>query len=73
MPRPTLFQNPLAFWAGSLLVTLGVFSHLPMFMMGQHTHWQMVGMPMTLEMWVGMALIPPRPGAGLVGLAAAAT
>lgn len=58
MPRPTLFQKPLAFWAGSLLVTLGVFSHLPMFMMGQHTHWQMVGMPMTLEMWVGMALIP---------------
>jgi putative MFS transporter len=26
--------------------------------MGRHTHWQMVGMPMTIEMWIGMALIP---------------
>ena len=31
---------------------------MPMLMMGQHTHWQMVGMPMTTEMWVGMAIIP---------------
>lgn len=54
----TSFPRPLAFWAGCLLITAGVLSHVPMFMMGQHTHWQMVGMPMTLEMWVGMALIP---------------
>lgn len=31
---------------------------MPMFLMGQHTHWQMVGMPMTTEMWIGMAMIP---------------
>jgi len=53
-----MFQNPLAFWTGCLFVTLGVFAHLPMFMMGRYTHWQMVGMPMSVEMWIGMALIP---------------
>ncbi len=52
------FHHPVAFWFGCLLVFGGVFAHMPMFMMGQHTHWQMVGMPMTLEMWLGMAAIP---------------
>lgn len=52
------FSHPVAFWFGCLLITAGVLSHVPMFMMGQHTHWQMVGMPMTFGMWVGMALIP---------------
>jgi len=52
------FHHPLAFWFGCALLTAGVFSHVPMFMMGRHTHWQMVGMPMTAEMWIGMALIP---------------
>lgn len=52
------FHHPLAFWFGCALLTAGVFSHVPMFMMGRHTHWQMVGMPMTIEMWIGMALIP---------------
>ncbi len=55
---PSLFHHPLAFWLGCALITLGVLSHGPMFLMGQHTHWRMVGMPMTWEMWVGMALIP---------------
>lgn len=54
----TLFHRPVAFWLGCALITAGVLSHLPMFMMGQHTHWRLVGMPMTLEMWAGMALIP---------------
>lgn len=40
-------------------------AHLPMFMMGEHTHWQMVDMSMTAEMWWGM-------GAIVVGLALAA-
>lgn len=57
-PKVTLFQHPWAFWIGCALLTSGVLSHMPMFMMGQHTHWQLVGMPMTLEMYVGMALIP---------------
>ena len=59
------FHHPVAFWLGCALITAGVFAHLPMFMMGEHTHWQMVGMPMTTEMWVGMGMIP-------VGLALAA-
>ncbi|RVT88706.1 MFS transporter [Inhella crocodyli] len=58
MTAQPFFQRPLAFWAGVLLITLGVLSHGPMFLMGQHTHWRMVGMPMTWEMWVGMGLIP---------------
>jgi putative MFS transporter len=53
-----MFHRPGAFWSGCLLICAGVLSHGPMFWMGRHTHWQMVGMPMTLEMWVGMALIP---------------
>jgi putative MFS transporter len=52
------FHHPVAFWLGCLLVLAGVLAHMPMFMMGQHTHWQMVGMPMTAEMWAGMAVIP---------------
>ena len=52
------FHHPMAFWLGCALIAAGVFSHGPMFMMGQHTQWQMVGMPMTIEMWVGMAVIP---------------
>jgi len=54
----SLFHRPAAFWSGCLLICAGVLSHGPMFWMGRHTHWQMVGMPMTVEMWVGMALIP---------------
>lgn len=52
------FHHPVAFWTGCALIVAGVFAHLPMFMMGRHTHWQMVGMPMTTEMWLGMAAIP---------------
>lgn len=52
------FPHPAAFWLGCALTLAGVLSHMPMFMMGRHTHWQMVGMPMTPEMWIGMALIP---------------
>lgn len=53
-----LFHRPLVFWSGCLLILIGVLAHGPMFWMGRHTHWQMVGMPMTLDMWIGMALIP---------------
>lgn len=76
MPRAaSLFHHPLSFWAGCLLITAGVLAHGPMFLMAEHTHWQMAGMEMSLEMWIGMALIPvglalschglmpPRPGA----------
>ena len=52
------FHHPAAFWCGCALLMAGVFSHLPMFMMGRHTHWQMVGMPMDGWMLAGMAMIP---------------
>jgi putative MFS transporter len=56
--RAPAFHHPVAFWAGCALIVAGVFAHAPMFLMGQHTGWQMVGMPMTWEMWAGMAAIP---------------
>ncbi|MFZ5657040.1 MAG: MFS transporter [Pseudomonadota bacterium] len=52
------FHHRWAFWLGCALITAGVLAHVPMFMMGRHTHWQMVGMPMTTEMWLGMTAIP---------------
>ena len=53
-----VFPRPAAFWAGCTLIVAGVLSHAPMFLMGRYTDWQMVDMPMTAEMLVGMALIP---------------
>ncbi|AKJ27210.1 MFS transporter [Caldimonas brevitalea] len=53
-----MFHRPVPFWLGTLLITAGVLAHAPMFLMGQYTQWQMVGMEMSLEMWAGMALIP---------------
>lgn len=52
------FHHPVAFWLGCLLLTAGVFAHAPMFLMGRHTQWQMVGMPMDGWMLAGMAAIP---------------
>ena len=62
------FHHPVAFWAGCALLIAGVFSHLPMFMMGQHTHWQMVGMPMDGWMLAGMAMIPAGLALAFYGL-----
>lgn len=62
------FHHPFAFWFGCLLVLGGVLAHIPMFMMGQHTHWQMVGMPMTTEMWLGMLAIPVGLALSMYGL-----
>jgi putative MFS transporter len=74
------FHHPWAFWLGCLLITGGVFAHVPMFMMGRYTHWQMVGMPMGTDMVLGMLAIPvglafafhglrPRLGPALAGAA----
>lgn len=59
MSQPGLsFHHPFAFWIGCVLITLGVLSHLPMFVHASHMGYRMVGMPMSAEMLVGMALIP---------------
>lgn len=52
------FHHPVAFWSGCALIVAGVFSHAPMFLMGRHTGWQMVGMPMDAWMLWGMAMVP---------------
>lgn len=52
------FHHPIAFWIGCAALVAGVLAHMPMFAMGQHTHYRMVGMPMDAWMLWGMALIP---------------
>ncbi|MDN4503299.1 MFS transporter [Alteromonadaceae bacterium BrNp21-10] len=56
--RQYMFHHPLAFWLGCILITLGVLSHIPMFVHASHMNYQMVGMPMSSEMLIGMGLIP---------------
>lgn len=54
-----------AFIIGVVAVTAGVVLHLPMFLMGRMTHYQLYGMPMGNDMIAGMAAI-------LIGVAIAA-
>lgn len=49
--------SPLAFWIGSLAVTVGVILHLPMFFMAAEMNYKLAGMEMDWEMSLGMALI----------------
>ena len=49
--------HALAFWGGCVAVTAGVLLHLPMFLMGRHTHYVLAGMPMGPGMLAGMGLI----------------
>ena len=56
--RNIAFHHPVAFWLGCIAIIGGVLSHVPMFMMGRYTGYQMVGMEMDAPMLVGMALIP---------------
>ncbi|MEO7278265.1 MAG: MFS transporter [Sphingomicrobium sp.] len=46
-----------AFILGVVLVTAGVILHLPMFAMGQATQFRLSGMPLGLDMYIGMAAI----------------
>lgn len=57
MPRPEALKtqnfslhHPIAFWAGCVAIIGGVLAHVPMFMMGKHTGYQMVGMEMDATM-----------------------
>ena len=49
--------SPLAFWSGTLAVTIGVILHLPMFIMAGEMNYMLAGMDMDWEMSVGMVLI----------------
>lgn len=57
-PSGLSFHHPVAFWIGAAAIVAGVLAHMPMFAMGAHTHYQMVGMPMDATMLTGMAMIP---------------
>ncbi|HZB70336.1 MAG TPA: MFS transporter, partial [Sphingomicrobium sp.] len=46
-----------AFIAGVTAVTGGVLMHIPMFWMGRHNHFVLSGMPIGLDMIVGMVAI----------------
>lgn len=52
------FHHPVAFWLGCAAIVAGVIAHMPMFAMGAHTGYRMVGMPMDGAMLGGMAMIP---------------
>src|SRR3546814_12181243 len=52
------FHHPLAVWAGCALILAGVASNMPLFLMGLHTHWPMVALPMDALQLGGMAVIP---------------
>jgi MFS transporter, putative metabolite:H+ symporter len=58
----------LAFILGVIAVTAGVLMHVPMFLMGQHNHFTLAGMPMGADMIVGMALIVGGVGVAAYGL-----
>ena len=56
------FHHPVAFWVGSLAVTVGVILHLPMYLGSSEMGYMLSGMEMDASMRIGMALI-------LVGIA----
>jgi len=56
--RDFSLHHPLAFWLGCFGIIGGVLAHVPMFLMGRYTGWQMVGMEMDATMLAGMAMIP---------------
>jgi putative MFS transporter len=67
-PRSFSFHHPVAVWLGCAAIVGGVLAHMPMFMMGASNGYQMVGMPMTSTMLIGMALIPLGLGLATFGL-----
>jgi MFS transporter, putative metabolite:H+ symporter len=58
-------RSVLTFWLGCLAVTVGVLTHVPMFLMGRNTHYVLAGMPMGTPMLLGMLAIVA--GIGLAG------
>ena len=51
------FGHPGAFWFGVSAVTGGVLLHLPMYLMGRNNGYRLTGMPIGLQMKLGMAAI----------------
>lgn len=61
-------RSTFAFWVGSIIVTVGVGLHLPMFLMARDMNYMLAGMPMDTGMYLGMALIVLGIGAAGYGL-----
>jgi putative MFS transporter len=57
-----------AFVLGVVMVTGGVLMHAPMFLMGRHNHFILVGMPIGWDMILGMAAIVGGCGIAAYGL-----
>ncbi|MGZ2411111.1 MFS transporter, putative metabolite:H+ symporter [Sphingomonas sp. F9_3S_D5_B_2] len=60
MITTSTFADRRGLWAfvlGVLAVTAGVVLHLPMFLMGRMTDYRLYGMPMGVDMYVGMVVI----------------
>jgi putative MFS transporter len=58
-PRPggASHERPLLFWLGLLITSAGVALQLPMYFMARGMHYVLAGMPVTPQMWAGMALL----------------
>jgi putative MFS transporter len=56
------------FVVGVIAVTIGVLMHLPMFWMGRHNHFILVGMPIGWDMVAGMVAIVAGIGIAAYGL-----
>lgn len=51
------FEHPLGFWLGITLTTVGVLLQLPMYFMARDMHYHLAGMPVTIEMNIGMVMM----------------
>ena len=52
-----VYRNREAFWLGTFAVSAGVVLHVPMFIDAGDMDYHMTGMPVSVGMGVGMALI----------------
>lgn len=60
--------HPVFFWVGALAVTAGVILHLPMYIRSAAMNFHVAGMPVDMEMLIGMALVIGGTAAGFYGL-----
>lgn len=51
------FHRPVTFWVSTAAMVAGVLAHIPMYLMGSHMHYRLVGMPVDNMMLFGMFLI----------------
>ena len=71
MTPSSTFSDRRGLWAfvvGVAAVTVGVLLHMPMFLMGGMTRYQLSGMPMGIDMYIGMAAIVGGVGIAAYGL-----